>query len=208
MTPGASPHPAARSATMRAGLFLLLLGFGLGATAPLAAETRAAGLQPGGSAGVVQVVDGGGLEAPLHGAEASTVRRLRLFLQIGYALAYAHHRGVLHRDLKPSNVIVGDFGEVHLVDWGIAKVIGSTDHEDGEVPVQVTAHTHTSMGSFVGTLTYASPEQLAGTDLDMAGRQIARDLVARHTPSKSGERGSRWARFKAALPGAGRRRQP
>lgn len=58
MTPGASPHPAARSATMRAGLFLLLLGFGLGATAPLAAETRAAGLQPGGSAGVVQVVDG------------------------------------------------------------------------------------------------------------------------------------------------------
>lgn len=59
MTPGASPYPAIRSAAARAGLFLLLLfGFGLGAAAPLAAETRADGLQPGGSAGVVEVVDG------------------------------------------------------------------------------------------------------------------------------------------------------
>lgn len=58
MTPRASPYPGIRSAAMRAAIFLLLLGFGLGAMAPAGAETLADGLAPGGSAGVVQVVDG------------------------------------------------------------------------------------------------------------------------------------------------------
>jgi serine/threonine-protein kinase len=102
----------------------------------------------------------------LHGPGAAATRRLRLVLQVAYGLAYAHHRGVLHRDLKPSNIMVGDFGQVHLVDWGIAKVIGADD-DDAAPPITVSAQAHTTQGSFVGTVQYASPEQLEGrTDLD------------------------------------------
>src|SRR5437899_11195068 len=53
----------------------------------------------------------------------SVPQRLRLFLRICDAVAFAHARGVLHRDLKPANIMVGPFGEVLVMDWGLAKIL-------------------------------------------------------------------------------------
>lgn len=101
-------------------------------------------------------------------------RLMRIFLQVCSAVAYAHQRGVLHRDLKPENVMIGAFGEVRLMDWGVAKIIDvdddeAIDSELGEAPpaVQVDDAARTKQGAIVGTVVYAPPEQLQGAkDLD------------------------------------------
>jgi WD40 repeat protein len=78
-------------------------------------------------------------------------------------VAYAHSKGVLHRDLKPGNVMLGNFGETLVVDWGLAKVVGeegrdSTDTDNGSRPgVGLTR-----VGAIVGTPQYMSPEQASG----------------------------------------------
>jgi len=60
--------------------------------------------------------------------------RLRLFQRIAEPLAFAHSRGIIHRDLKPSNVMVGSFGEVLIMDWGLAKVLNVTGAPSAQVP--------------------------------------------------------------------------
>jgi serine/threonine protein kinase len=69
----------------------------------------------------------GGLSGPLQGSarpeDYSQSKLLNILVNVCNALAYAHSRGVVHRDLKPANIMVGDFGEVYVMDWGLAKVL-------------------------------------------------------------------------------------
>jgi serine/threonine protein kinase len=104
--------------------------------------------------------------------------RLRLFLRICDAVAFAHARGVLHRDLKPANVMVGAFGEVLVMDWGLAKIL--RDPAPAETPADpdatiiqapnaqpnetdtAQATAVTGHGTILGTPGYMSPEQARG----------------------------------------------
>ncbi|MEY5025648.1 MAG: hypothetical protein RLZZ244_1176 [Verrucomicrobiota bacterium] len=90
---------------------------------------------------------------------------LSIFLKICDAMAFAHSEGVIHRDLKPANIMVGDFGEVLVMDWGVAKIRGESPEpsqkSDGS-PVGPDSQDRTLVGEIMGSPQYMSPEQADG----------------------------------------------
>ncbi|MBS1122451.1 MAG: hypothetical protein H6Q90_4679 [Deltaproteobacteria bacterium] len=95
-------------------------------------------------------------------------RVLRAFAEVCLAVEFAHVRGVVHRDLKPDNIMLGDFGEVYVLDWGVAKVVGEDEGEFADVDSSGGSGEHaTAAGTTIGTPGYMAPEQVRGrTDID------------------------------------------
>ena len=127
-----------------------------------------AGTWPNGSAFyTMRLVSGGTLAEAIERAKTTIEGRLALLphvVAVTDALAYAHDNRIIHRDLKPQNVLVGEFGETVVIDWGLAKELGD-DHDD--VPARTAAGTDVTMaGSVIGTLCFMPPEQARGEELD------------------------------------------
>jgi eukaryotic-like serine/threonine-protein kinase len=154
---------------------------------------------------------------------ASVPDRLRILLRICDAVAFAHARGVLHRDLKPANIMVGPFGEVLVMDWGLAKILGgevssgaaeadpeTTVFEKPQRTNRASDATEVSVvtghGTVLGTPGYMSPEQARGdvelldtrSDIYSLGA-LLRFLIAGHPEAGANSSGPRLDKSLAAI---------
>jgi tetratricopeptide (TPR) repeat protein len=127
---------------------------------------------------IMKLIEGSSLQQLLHERADPSERTsyfLGVFEQISQTVAYAHKRGILHRDLKPGNVMVGEFGEVQVLDWGLAKELDASPREDiaavldGVELSRGVPNVHrarqglsSSPGTVLGTLAYMAPEQARG----------------------------------------------
>lgn len=111
----------------------------------------------------------------LHGNDGLNRKSVRPFIEalirVGEAISYAHSEGVIHRDLKPENIMMGDFGEVLVMDWGLAKEKEENEDETAlkqmnQIPPSQIQSGMTIAGYVLGTPGYMSPEQARGEEVD------------------------------------------
>jgi serine/threonine-protein kinase len=130
------------------------------------------GAQPsGGRFLCMKMLEGETLEAALQRAGTSRLEPDRLadflevFVKVCDAVSFAHSRGVIHRDLKPANIMLSDFGQVYVLDWGIARLLPSAASSRQNVRLDgdaVSSREQEPQGALIGTPCYMAPEQLRG----------------------------------------------
>jgi hypothetical protein len=124
-----------------------------------------------------QIIKGLRLKDPAIVENYSRTKLLRAISAVCLAIDFAHSRGVLHRDLKPSNVMLGDFGEVYVLDWGLAKLRKDAPEERLDFD-DVADEFKTQAGKILGTFGYMSPEQAMGKVAALDGRADVYSLGA------------------------------
>ncbi len=134
------------------------------------------GVTPGGEIYfTMKLVSGSTLRRVLHDLALGRPERQREYTlhklvtvleRICETMQFAHERHVLHRDLKPENIMLGDYGEVQVMDWGLAQLEGGEGSGRGMLTVRQEAGLDTPAGSMTGTVAYMSPEQMRGDVLD------------------------------------------
>ena len=139
-------------------------------------------------------VEGNPIDEYCDERECSVEERLRLFVEVGRAVQFAHTRLVVHRDIKPSNILVGSDGAPKLLDFGIAKLLDPGEED-------VLHHTRTGIQPL--TLKYASPEQVLGQPVTTASDvyqlgTLLFGLLAGSFPLDTGD-GSRWSLQEAVV---------
>ena len=88
---------------------------------------------------------------------------LQVLIKVCEALSFAHSRGVIHRDVKPSNIMVGQYGEVYIMDWGVARLLPSSEDTGSDRRVAVSARAELDApGCIIGSPAYMAPEQVEG----------------------------------------------
>ena len=164
---------------------------------------------------VMRLLDGQTLKALLTSCQnrsAELPRFLAIFLQACQAVTFAHDQGVIHRDLKPDNIMVGNYGAVTVIDWGLAKILSAPDQQAAtaardetpendpfEEQIPLTTELNTVCGAIVGTSCYLPPEQARG-DKELVDRRsdvfalgaILCEILTGLPPFASGSAASNW----------------
>ncbi|MFN9785669.1 MAG: serine/threonine-protein kinase, partial [Planctomycetia bacterium] len=159
--------------------------------------------------------------------EWNTTRALSVMLKVCEAMAYAHSKGVIHRDLKPANIMVGKYGEVYVMDWGLARVAGQKDLHDLRLKDQPQPGTSQSVrterreeraespdsplvtmdGDVMGTPAYMPPEQARGdlaqlgphSDVYAVGAMLYHLLLVRYVEMPYVPRGARMSQHRVLM---------
>ncbi len=100
-----------------------------------------------------------------HPIGSSIPALMRIFLSICQAIAYSHAKGIIHKDLKPENIIIGPYGEVLILDWGLATFVASKEEPD-EISLEELESEFSDLtkpGKIAGTLSYLPPERIFGS---------------------------------------------
>jgi serine/threonine-protein kinase len=181
-------------------------------------RTLADSLRERGDVGQVSNLPGSAQASWKLAPRADLPRFLKIFEQIGQTVAYAHSQGIIHRDLKPANVMVGAFGEVQVMDWGLAKQLASEPppsepRPSGSGPDEVGSLTvgalkdkgQTHPGDVLGTFAYMPPEQARGEidrldehcDVFSLGALLCQVLTGR-PPYTGTDKASLWEKAQCA----------
>lgn len=114
-----------------------------------------------------------------HPIGSSIPALMRIFLTICQAIAYSHSKGVLHRDLKPENIIIGKYGEVFILDWGLADFVDECTKEESssENSSDLECSNLTRPGKLAGTLSYLPPERILGVKASYASDIYALGVI-------------------------------
>lgn len=114
---------------------------------------------------VSELLEGETLRERMAGGSPPQRKAIDYALQIAKGLAAAHEKGIVHRDIKPDNVFITDDGRVKILDFGLAKLTGTSDGAQSQTEVP-TRKVNTDPGTVMGTMGYMSPEQLKGQHID------------------------------------------
>jgi serine/threonine protein kinase/TolB-like protein len=127
---------------------------------------------------VMELLEGRSLDQSAHDEPLQMTAAIKIAIQLADALDAAHERGIVHRDIKPSNIFLTERGQPKILDFGLAKVTTKeADSQDSAIPTRAMEADLTRPGTAIGTVSYMSPEQARGEQLDNRSDLFSLGLV-------------------------------